>query len=226
MFLKMINVAVLVALTVMVFGCSDSISARKETPAPAPAKSRAVCGFTLGVEQHGERIPIDGSRKVLLDRAPFRLVFYFREYGSMLVNASFSPDLMVRADSGSVLDALLLNDAAIAEDFGNSDKMLCIRDEGQYQNWLCLGLDKHRFDSGEGVRKIPARYNGGYLCRRTVETLDTGSGTIEIGRCPSDAIYMLFVKTQYESGSGTRVEKHRECLEIRFRESNTEYSSR
>jgi len=222
-----VNIAVLViALCVMVCGCSDPVTTQKDKDAPVVAKTGSPGGFTLGIEQHGQRIRIDGSKKVLLDRAPFRLVFFFREHGSMLVNASFNPDIMTRASNGSVLDALLFTDAAIAEDFGNSEKLLCIRDSGEYQNWLCLGQDKHRFDSGEGVKVIPEKYDGGFLCRRTVGTLDTGNGMIDIGKCPSDVIYMLFVKTAHQPGSRDRVEKKRECLEIRFRKTSVEYSSR
>jgi len=217
-----------VVLVATLCGCSEPVEPKKTGEVPAVTKSAPAPagGFTLGIEQNGQRIPIGASKRVFLDRAPFRLVFYFREHGSMLVNASFSPEIMNRAGEGADLDKLLLKDAAIAEDFGNTEKLLCIRQDGQYQNWLCLGKDKHRFDAGEGMKQIPSGYESGYLCRRTIGRIDTGNGTVDVDRCPSDVIYLIFVKMVQKDGSRERVEKKRECLEIRFRKSSLEYSSR
>jgi hypothetical protein len=210
----------MLALTIIAAGCAESkpvASIADETHVVKQYRPANDC-FTLGIEQHGRRIPIDPTRCVNLDKAPFRLVFYFRDYGDMLVSASFAPRLVRRARDGEGIDRLLLPGACIAEEFKNPEGLLCIRNRGEYQNWMCLGSDDHRFDNSEGVKSIPEGYESGYLCRRTIKNLDVKGSTFEIERCPSDVIYMLFVRTDEKQG-GDRAERQREWLEIRFSQS-------
>ena len=210
-------------MIVFICGCSPQVTVEQDTSVETSAKDTVEqkpaepCGFTLGIEQNGRRIPITASRKVTLDRAEFKLVFYFRQHGSMLVNASFSPDIVNKATSGDNLENILIPHAAIAENFGNEDKLLCIRDDGEYHNWVCIDQERHRFDTENGVTVIPEGYESGYLCRRTISVLDTADGTVDIQECPESVIYMLFAKTDLADKAEDQVDNKRECLEIHFR---------
>ena len=170
-----------------------------------------VVHFTLGIIQGGRKIPIR-NRRAALEKKPFTLVFHFSQLGSMLVQASFGPELIDRAMRGDRLDQLLGEDSRISEEPMNPDEILQISDSGRYHNWLYLGPEIHRFDRG-GVKKVR---QGGYVCRRTVSRLFIGRREIPVEKCPKDSIYMLFVKTQRSAGSGRRGELQRDWLELNF----------
>ncbi len=171
--------------------------------------------FTLGVEQDGRRIPVL-DHKVTLARKPFTIVFYLEQMGPMLVQASFSPRMMNMAGEGKRLETILIPAGSIAENPRNPDRLIYVHDDGLYHNWGYLGPNSHRFDPN-GVAKLP---EGGYLCRRTVEKIVDHNAEIPVEipveRCPQDRIYLLFIKTKPNAGSGPWVEKQRDWLELRF----------
>jgi hypothetical protein len=175
---------------------------------PAPQEVH----FTLGVEQHGRRIPVQGHH-VTLDKAPFRFVFYFEQLGPMLVQASYGSTIYNQAARNVPLDQLLRPDAAVVENLMNPRGLLYVDEGGVYHNWLYLGPQTHRFDADEGVVAVP---EGGYLCRRTVRNLVVDGQAIPVEKSPGNTIYCVFVKTT-RSGGHQRVEKQRDWLELRFR---------
>jgi len=169
--------------------------------------------FTLGVEQHGQRIPVRGHH-VTLDKAPFRFVFYFEQLGPMLVQASFASTTYNAAAQNVPLDQLLRPDGAVVENLMNPRGLLYVDDSGVYHNWLYLGPQTHRFDADEGVVAVP---EGGYLCRRTVRNLVIDQRQVPVENGPADTIYCVFIKTARSGAGHQRIEKQRDWLELRFR---------
>jgi hypothetical protein len=206
-----INIRCEIPVWIMLLGLAGAtVGCVSDKNIQADRRDKAV-HFTLGIIQAGQKIPIRGHR-VTLEKRPFAMVFHFSQLGSMLVQASFKPELVDRARAGQRLEELLGQDSRISEDPMNPDEILQISDRGRYHNWLYLGPEIHRFDRG-GVRKIR---HGGYLCRRTVSRLFVGGREIPVAKCPKDTIYMLFVKTQRSVGSGRRGELQRDWLELNF----------
>lgn len=168
--------------------------------------------FTLGVEQDGRRIPIVNNQ-VTIEKKPFRMVFWFDQLGSMLVHASYEPNLVERARNREPLETLFPPAGGYAEELMNPDQAIFLGNGG-YHNWLCLGEKMHRFDAGE-CRQIE---DGGFLCRRTVANfVDVKTGrTIPIERCPAETLYFVIARTE-RAGTGRRQELQRDWLEIHFK---------
>ncbi len=194
----------LLAVSVLMSGCWPNNKINT-------AKTGEATHFTLGIIQDGRKIPIENNQ-VTLEKKPFTIVFHFSQLGSMLVQASSSPNLIDQARRGSHIDQLLGEDNRIPEDNMNPDGILYVSEKGQYHNWLYLGPQVHRFDRN-GVEKVR---DGGYVCRRTVQRLFIQGRELPIEKCPNDNLYLLLIKTQRSAGSGRRGELQRDWLEINF----------
>jgi hypothetical protein len=86
-----------------------------------------------------------------------------------------------------------------------------------YHNWVYLGPETHRFDSG-AVHKLGAR---GFICRRTVEKLvkvrnNEVQETIPISELEADRLYLSFVQTQRVAGASSHQELQRDWLIVEF----------
>ncbi|MBS3821692.1 MAG: hypothetical protein GVY16_08465 [Planctomycetes bacterium] len=195
-------VAALIVTAALLFGCEPMTDQAEPEPVY----------FTMGVEQDGQRIPVR-DHTVRIRRAPFRLVFYFEEMGSMLVDASLEPDKGRALQKGANLHTIFPPGASVAEHLQNPERSLYIGGPG-YHNWLYLGPKTHRFDPG-AVHKLGAR---GFICRRTVEKLvDTKAGkVIPLDELQADRLYLGFVQTQRVPGSDGRYELQRDWLTIEF----------
>lgn len=176
--------------------------------------------FTLGIEQKDEvagtwqKIPVRAGNRVMIRKKPFRIVFYFDQLGPMLVNASSDPARLEMTRAGKSLDQVLLSNAAHSEDLLNPDRLMYLDNDGQYNNWLYFGPNTHRFDS-DGIANVP---EGGYLCRRTIESLTDGSDGRQwsVEGFPGDRLYVTFFKIERVPGSGRRIEKQRDWLTLEF----------
>lgn len=171
--------------------------------------------FTLGVEQDGQKIPVNGHT-VRIRRAPFRLVFAFQEMSSMLVHASPTPEKAQALQAGRAVNDLFMYNANVSEDLFNPHRTLYFGDDS-YHNWLFLGEKIHRFDQG-AVHKLRDK---GFLCMRTVEKLTQVSGgevvrTLPMENYPYDRLYLSFVQTQRVAGSEQHHELQRDWLVVEF----------
>ena len=199
-----LTLMILLAAVVSVGGCWPN--RKMKTAAPSQATH-----FTLGIIQDGRKIDITNHQAVL-EKKPFTLVFHFSQLGSMLVQASSTPELIDQASRGRGLDKLLGEDNRIPEDNMNPDSLLCVSDKGRYHNWLYLGPEVHRFDRN-GVQKVR---DGGYICRRTVQQLNIQGRDVPIERCRQNNLYLLLIKTERSGGSGRRSELQRDWVELKF----------
>jgi hypothetical protein len=195
-------VAALIITAALLLGCEPMTSQAQPEPVY----------FTMGVEQDGQRIPVR-DHTVRIRRAPFRLVFYFEEMGSMLVDASLQPDTVRALQQGANVNSLFPPGASVAEELQNPERSLYIGGPG-YHNWLYLGPRTHRFDPN-AVHKLGAR---GFICRRTVEKLvDAQAGkVIPLNEVQADRLYLGFVQTQRVPGSANRSELQRDWLIVEF----------
>jgi hypothetical protein len=195
--------AALIIVAALMFGCENM---------GMQAKEAQPVHFTMGVEQNGQRIAVDGHT-VRIRRAPFRLVFYFEQMGSMLAHASREPDKVQALQAGRNVNTLFPPGQAYAEELNNPEQAFYMGGGG-YHNWLYLGPKVHRFDPG-AVHKLGDR---GFICRRTVEKLvDTDQGrTIPLEETTADRLYLSFVQTERVAGSASRSELQRDWLIVEF----------
>jgi hypothetical protein len=195
-------------------GCED-VNTKKTKAYKSPKPTH----FTLGIEQDGKPIPVDKTtHSVRLKKKPFKLVFYFEQMSSMLVQASFEPDLIRKARAGESMEKIIRQDGTIVEDLLNPEFALYVSREGLYHNWLYMGPKTHRFDADKGVQNIPESEGGGYYCVRTVKMLDEDGKAVSIEQCPRNKIYLLFFKVDRIPGSQRRAERQRDWLVLDFGE--------
>jgi hypothetical protein len=199
---------------VLAVGCED-MNTKKNNAYKSPKPTH----FTLGVEQDGQPIPVDkGTHTVHLKKKPFKLVFYFEQMSSMLVQASFEPNLVRKAQAGDNMEKIIRQDGTIVENLLNPDFMLYVSGEGLYHNWLYMGPKTHRFDADKGVQEIPENEGGGYYCVRTVKSLDEDGRVFSVETCPKNKIYLVFFKVDRIPGSQRRAERQRDWLVLEFGE--------
>lgn len=201
-------------LTIMGLTLLGLVAAGCELMQPQPAEPEPV-HFTMGVEQDGQRIPVNGNT-VRIRRAPFRLVFYFEQMGSMLAHASLTPEKVEALQAGKNVNALFMPGANVPEELFNPHRSMHLGDDA-YHNWVYLGPETHRFDSG-AVHKLGAR---GFICRRTVEKLvkvrnNEVQETIPISELEADRLYLSFVQTQRVAGASSHQELQRDWLIVEF----------
>lgn len=197
-------------------GCEDMNAGG---PSPRPYKSPQPTHFTLGIEQDGKPIPVEKeTHSVRLRKKPFKIVFYFEQMSSMLVQASYAPDRVRQAEAGEPMEAILRQDGVIAEDLLNPEFTLYVSAEGMYHNWLYFGPKTHRFDAEKGVQEIPESEGGGYYCVRTVKTLEEDGRSVPVEDCSADKIYLLFFKADRIPGSRRLAERQRDWLVLEFQE--------
>ncbi|MCD4823155.1 MAG: hypothetical protein K8S55_00985 [Phycisphaerae bacterium] len=214
--LRFVSLCGLVVAAGFLAGCDANANKVNLDKSPAPNSDD---DFTLGIEQQDasggvwKKVRITSGHKLKLDKRPFRIVFFFKDKSSMLVQASFSPKILRQAAAGKNVNELFRPNSGIAEKNLNPNSELYVRDEPEYHNWLCFGPRTHRFDAGpDGYVEA----EGGVLCRRTVKNLICDGKEIPIEKCPHDAIYMVFVKTAQSAGSNERIEKQRDWLKLEF----------
>lgn len=196
-------------------GCEDMNAKKSQAHRPAPKPVH----FTLGIEQDGRKLAVDkATHSVRLKKKPFKVVFYFEKMGSMLVQASFGPELLRQAEAGQSMEKIVRQDGTIVEDLLNPNFTLYVSGRGFYHNWLYLGPQTHRFDADKGVQQIPESEGGGYYCVRTVQQLDIDGQTVPVDKCPKDKIYLLFFKVDRIAGSQRRAERQRDWLVLEFAE--------
>lgn len=201
------------AVLLLAAGCDEDVNAGK----PTAYKSPKPTYFTLGIEQDGKPIPVDkATHSVHLQKKPFKIIFYFEEMSSMLVQASFDPTLMQKAAAGDNMENILQQDGTIVEDLLNPDSTLYVSEEGLYHNWLYMGPQTHRFDADKGVQEIPESEGGGFYCVRTVKNLDEDGQTVPLEDCSRRNIYLVFFKVDRIPGSQRRAERQRDWLVLEF----------
>ncbi|MBN1553462.1 MAG: hypothetical protein JXA11_01860 [Phycisphaerae bacterium] len=210
----LLTAAICVLLTA---GCEDMNA--KNTNRGGTYKSPQPVHFTLGIEQDGKKLPVDKlTHSVRLRKKPFKIVFYFEKMSSMLVQASFEPTLVRKAQAGESMDQIIRQDGTIVEDLLNPNFTLYVSREGLYHNWLYFGPKTHRFDADKGVQEIPEKEGGGYYCVRTVQQLDEDGQSLTIEDCPENKIYLLFFKVDRVPGSQRLAERQRDWLVLDFAE--------
>ncbi|MBN1942742.1 MAG: hypothetical protein JW849_05540 [Phycisphaerae bacterium] len=206
---------IMVAGGLLAAGCDDMNAGEKKQTHQSPRPTH----FTLGIEQDGRPVPVDKqTHSVRLQKKPFKIVFYFEQMSSMLVQASFEPNLIRKAEAGESMEKLIRQDGTIVEDLLNPNFTLYVSREGLYHNWLYLGPQTHRFDADKGVQEIPEKEGGGFYCVRTVKMLDEDGQTFPVEQCPQGKIYLLFFKVDRIPGSQRRAERQRDWLVLDFGE--------
>ncbi len=203
-------VGILATSALGVLGCQDD-SAKLNHPG-----GQSLNYFSLGIEQDGRTIPIDGHL-VELDRKPFRLVLYLEQPSGVSVHASFNSRVFQAAETGDNLAEIFQHSSAMAEELHNPHQRLFVRNDNAYHYWpLHSQTDtSHRFDPGT-VRELS---DGGLLCQRTVERLVAVASTgreIPVTDCEPSELYLVFFQESSEPGRD-RKEKQRDWLKIRFR---------
>ena len=178
-----------------------------------PSKPAA---FAFGIQQDGKKIPISGH-EVTLDKKPFKMIFYFDELGTMLVQASLRANAMQMAKAGVRMDKIIDMSSQISENFQNPDGLLYVYEDNfqRYHNWTYLGKDSHRYDQN-GITKVARNKGGGYLCTRTVSGLCVDGRDEKIQNCQSNALYLVFFTTK-RNEKNQLVETRRDWVVIRFK---------
>ena len=168
--------------------------------------------FAVGFEQSGRLIPIE-NHQVILQKKSFSLVLYFKRPESVLINASFSPDSFEQARAGVPLENILgFADLGMAEEPFNPKTLLMISDNAPHY-WYYENDANHRFND-------VAKKKGIFICRRIIAQVmhrDTTRALVPVRDMREDALYLVFMRTEWTKDFRQQIEKQREYVKVLFR---------
>lgn len=209
---RCIGITMVLAMFLQCAGCLEMFSRnnRNEFVPPKPAT------FAFGIQQDGKKISVS-NHEVTLNKKSFKMVFYFDKLGTMLVQASLSPNAVQMAKAGAKMDKIIDASSQISENFQNPDELLYIYGDNfqRYHNWTYLGADSHRYDQN-GITKVSRNKGGGYLCTRTVSGLCIDGRDEKIPNCPSNELYLVFF-TAKRNEKNQLVETMRDWVVVKFK---------
>jgi len=182
-------------------------------PARPPAVDPAVeptpaAPFTVGLEQGGRPVEIVEHRADL-DRAPFDIVVTAADpREGILMNVSFSGELFQMALRGDRLTDVFQPGTGMAEEAVIHDRTLILN--GRMAHHYLIYEPSEPINRYHEVKPAGGRYR----CVRKVAGLVVDRSSIQIEKTREPALYLVFFLGR--SVMGTRMERHREELELRF----------
>lgn len=157
-------------------------------------------------------IPV-ADHQVRLAKQPFTIVLYLRQPDGILVNASFDPQSFTQARNGTPFaDIAGFADLGMAEEPFNPKTLLMTSNRAPHY-WYYEHDANHRFN------QVTARQNI-LICERIVGQImyrDTSKKMTSIRQIQEDALYLVFMKTEWTSDFRQQHERQREFIQILFR---------
>ena len=167
--------------------------------------------FSIGIEQNGHAVPIE-NHQVTLEKTSFLLVFTFSGPEAVLVNASATPETFEAAQAGLPLSEMSgFSDLGMAEEAFNPRAILMLSSHAPHF-WYYAHEGEHRFNE-------VTRQQDAVICRRIVANLmyrDTDKQITPLRDMPDEALYLVFLKTEWNSDFTQQIEKQRDYLKILF----------
>ncbi|PIE29277.1 hypothetical protein CSA57_09730 [candidate division KSB3 bacterium] len=168
--------------------------------------------FAVAFEQHGQLIPI-ANHQITLEKNSFSIVLFFKEPGSVLVNASLQSESFEQARDGVAFEQIQgFTDLGMAEEPFNPKTLLMLSKQAPHY-WYYEDASKHRFND--------VRWQEGLLvCRRIVAQVmyrEKGRATLPLRDMRENAIYFVFMRTIWNQDFSGRFEQQREYVTVNFR---------
>ncbi|MDY0091624.1 MAG: hypothetical protein RBT80_02890 [Candidatus Vecturithrix sp.] len=168
--------------------------------------------FAIGFAQDGKIVPIT-NHQVILAKRPFTILLYLKQPDGILVNASFAPQSFTQAEAGAPLaDIVGFSDLGMAEEPFNPKTLLMISSNAPHY-WYYEHDAHHRFNH------VTLQHNM-LVCERIVgQVMDRdASKTLQsIRNIRENALYLVFMKTEWTPDFRQQREKQREFVQILFR---------
>ena len=173
--------------------------------------SRTGPYFGVGIEQNGRSIPFE-NHEVVLQRAPFTIVFTFPGQEGVLVNAAVTPETFEAAQSNKTFAEMKgFSDLGMAEEAFNPRTLLMLSAHAPHF-WYYAHDGEHRFND-------VMRQEKAIICRRIVANVmsrDLSKQITSIRDIPEAHLYLVFVKAEWSSDFTQQFEKQRDYVKITF----------
>lgn len=168
--------------------------------------------FAVAFEQNGQLVPIN-DHQVTLEKKTFSIVLYFKEPGSVLVNAALHPDSFEQARDGVPFERIQgFADLGMAEEPFNPKTLLMLSKNAPHY-WYYEHDTNHRFND--------VRLKDGILiCRRiTGQAMyrDGNRNMVPIRDMRENAMYFVFMRTMWKPDFSQQFEQQREYVKVTFR---------
>jgi hypothetical protein len=174
---------------------------------PDPIKT-----FAVSFQQDGQLLPIE-QHEVILKKKAFSILVYLPQPTGILVNASLDPTTFEQTRAGKPLEDLQgFADLGMAEEAFNPKTLLMLSTTAPHY-WYYANASDHRFNH-------IARQNDLWVCHRIIAQVmyrDTTRKLVDVQDMREDAIYLVFMKTEWTQDFSRQLEKQREYVKIRFR---------
>lgn len=168
--------------------------------------------FVVGFEQNGQLVPIK-NHQVLLEKKSFSIVIYFKEPGSVLVNASFTPESFETAKAEQALkDIPGFSDLGMAEEPFNPKTLLMMSKTAPHY-WYYEHQGNHRFNDVQ-------QKNGVFVCRRIIAQImdrDSTRTMRPVMEIAENGMYLVFMRTDWTRDFSQQIEKQRDYVTVIFR---------
>ncbi|MGJ8684216.1 MAG: hypothetical protein ACSHWW_06315 [Nonlabens sp.] len=163
----------------------------------------------ISIEQNGKALnPVDGSIK--LDREPFEIVFNSTTPNYILVNASYSDDLSLKAINGDLLTTQpqFTLGHIIAENYHNPEKSIYASSEGS-SAWLQESKENHMFNSLEFK---DGKYEGTRIIENIFDLDENQNTEIQFIDKPLYLVFLILTDGDLKENQ----ELQRVCLKIEW----------
>jgi hypothetical protein len=154
------------------------------------------------------------DHQVILKKRAFTILLYFRGPEAVLVNAAFTPDSFDQARTGIPLKNISgFSDLGMAEEAFNPKTLLMISTQAPHY-WYYENEASHRFND------VIVR-DGTLICHRIVAQAmyrDTTRMLVPIRDLREDALYLVFIKTEWAKDFSQQFEKQREYVKVLFQD--------
>lgn len=203
--------------------CFATVTLVSSTP-HVPAVAESAAGFAeptaqrgpagqrwlrFEVQQDGRTIPIK-DHSAVVKRAPFDLVFYLPDKGTILVRTASQPALFDLAKSGAPLGKIFNPAQSGAFTPFNTGEDVTIDDPTLQDAWFYDSTEKdHPFNE---VTPAP----GGFKARRRISSIYSYEASIPIVKTDFDAMYLVMLTGASSSDSLSTIEEQRDYLKIAF----------
>ncbi|GAK59148.1 hypothetical protein U27_06124 [Candidatus Vecturithrix granuli] len=168
--------------------------------------------FSVGFSQDGKIIPVT-NHQVVLAKRPFTILLYLKQPDGILVNASFAPQSFKQAQTGAPLtDIEGFSDLGMAEEPFNPKTLLMVSAIAPHY-WYYEHDTHHRFNQVTLQNNI-------LVCERIVGQImdrDASKTMKSIREIKENALYLVFMKTEWTPDFRQQYEKQREFIQVLFR---------
>lgn len=168
--------------------------------------------FSVGFSQDGKIVPV-ADHQIILAKRPFTILLYLKQPDGILVNASFASQSFKQAQAGlPFIDIEGFSDLGMAEEPFNPKTLLMISAIAPHY-WYYEHDAHHRFNHVTSKNNI-------LVCERIVGQImdrDASKTMKSIREIQENALYLVFMKTEWTPDFRQQHEKQREFIQILFR---------